>query len=337
MYKATALFALAVVSAFAQRPYGDSRVFAPVPDLPGYPEGIVVSKGKVYVSGPANFGVPGNNVPSRIHVFDLDTAAALPDIVIEGQVPFAPKALSSITADYKGNLYVLDVIRGVIKINPQTNQQSVYAGPFPVVYQSPYQQGPSLPNDLAFDKKGNLYVTDSFQATIFRIPPGGGAPQPWITDPRLDGIFGANGIRFDKKGENVYVTVTLDGNFGGYLYKLPVKETPLPSDLTLVQTFPGQAPDGIAFGKKGDLYIALALTNQIAVLKPNGSLQILNGPAQSPNGAVPWLNPANIAFNDKAGTLLVTNHASLVPNPVFNIFDVFVDDKAAHLFAAEGQ
>ena len=48
---------------------------------------------------------------------------------------------------------------------------------------------------------------------------------------------------------------------------------------------------------------------------------------------MPWANPANIAF-DKRGSLLVTNHASLVmpTDPtLFCVFNVFVDDKAQPL------
>src|SRR2546422_9193378 len=47
------------------RPIGDSRLIAPVP-FPGYPEGIAVHEGRIYVSTPAAFGVPGNFVPSEI-------------------------------------------------------------------------------------------------------------------------------------------------------------------------------------------------------------------------------------------------------------------------------
>ena len=47
---------------------------------------------------------------------------------------------------------------------------------------------------------------------------------------------------------------------------------------------------------------------------------------------MPWANPANIAF-DKHGSILVTNHASLVPfDPnLFVVFNVFVDDKGSPL------
>lgn len=65
-------------------------------------------------------------------------------------------------------------------------------------------------------------------------------------------------------------------------------------------------------------------------------------PAQSPTHQYeskirrPWANPANIAFNRKTKSLLVTNHASLtgLPDPsfLFAIFDVCVNDKAGKLF-----
>jgi hypothetical protein len=54
-----------------------------------------------------------------------------------------------------------------------------------------------------------------------------------------------------------------------------------------------------------------------------------SGPAQNPkypgNDPLPWANPANIAFNNKTQSLLVTNHASLTglrdPSPLFAVFD----------------
>jgi hypothetical protein len=38
---------------------------------------------------------------------------------------------------------------------------------------------PPLPNDIAFAPNGDAYVTDSMQATIWRVPKGGGAPKVW--------------------------------------------------------------------------------------------------------------------------------------------------------------
>ena len=87
--------------------------------------------------------------------------------------------------------------------------------------------------------------------------------------------------------------------------------------------------------------MALAGTSKISVLRADGTEQTkYSGPAQNPgnpaHNPLPWANPANIAFNNKTKSLLVTNHASLtgLPDPsfLFAIFDVYVKDKAEKLF-----
>jgi len=322
------------------RTIGDSKVLAAVP-FPGYPEGIAVHGRLVYVSGPAAFGVPGNADASKIFAFDLDTGALVKTITVQGQTRF-PKAISCIAFGEDDNLYVADEEQGILKIDVETGQQSVYAAPFFPVYASAFNPpAPVLLNDLAFDKHGNLYVTDSFQATIWRVPAGGGAPQVWFQNSIIDGPFGPNGVRVDAKSQNLYFSVTFDGTGQGYIYTLPLVDHPQLSDLKLFHTYtPGAGPDGIAFGKSGNLYVALAGYSQISVLAPDGSEQAsFSGPAQnpsSPGSPLPWTNPANIAFDNKAGTLLVTNHASLtgLPDPsfLFAVFDVYVNDKAGKLF-----
>lgn len=318
------------------RPLGDSRVIAAVP-FPGYPEGIAVHEGIAYTSGPAAFGVPGNFVPSNIYGIDLATRQIVKTITVQGQ-PGPLNALSCLTFGEGDNLFVIEENMGVLKINVTTGQQSVYAAPFYPVYQSAYAPPvPLLINDLAFDKKGNLYITDSFQATIWRVPPGGGAPQVWFQGAMIDGIFGPNGVRVHPKEDKLYFVVSLDGTGQGYVYTLPLVDHPTAADLKLVTTYaPGTVPDGIAFGKSGQLYVALAGTSQISVLRPDGSEAVrYSGPAKISGGtALPWANPANIAFNDQEGTLLVTNHAGLVPNPepLFAVFDVYVGDQAGRMF-----
>jgi streptogramin lyase len=53
-------------------------------------------------------------------------------------------------------------------------------------------------NDLAFDKQGNLYATDSFSGTVQRLKAGGSAFETYVQDPRLapatQGAFGLDGI-----------------------------------------------------------------------------------------------------------------------------------------------
>jgi sugar lactone lactonase YvrE len=338
LYFAVALLALALNPAIILADnLGDSKVVTPVA-APGYPEGIAVKGNRFYVSGPATFGQPLGS--AYVNAYDLKTGAFEATYPITITNPFAGMSgASCIAFGPDGDLYVVEPFVGIIRMELNaSNTQSVYSAFTPA--------GPSLLNDLAFDGKGNLYVTDSFAATIYRVPSGGGAPTVWFTDPRLAGDpmvpFGVNGIRFDKNNKNVYIAVTAqNGNLEGVIYRLPYKNNPSAASMvefhryTLAMGLP--APDGIAFGKSGKLYVALAGTSQISVLRSDGTEEArYSGPAANPNGSpnpMPWANPANIAFDKKTGSILVTNHASLVPfDPsLFCVFSVYVDDKGSPL------
>lgn len=320
---------------------GDSKVVAPVP-FPGYPEGIAVRGNRFYVAGPAAFGQPPGS--AYVNAYDLGTGALETVYPITITNPFAGMSgASCIAFGPDGGLYVIEPFIGVIRMSlTPGNAQSVYA-PFTPA-------GPSLLNDLAFDAGGNLYVTDSFAATIYRVPAGGGAPSVWFADSRLAGDpavpFGVNGIRINKDDGKLYVTMTAEnGTLDGVVYRLPLVNSPAAGDLQEFHRYPFvpgfpptlPGPDGIAFGKSGKLYVALAGTSQISVLRPNGSEETrYSGPAANPGGSpdpMPWANPANIAFDIHTRSLLVTNHASLVPyDPsLFVVFSVFVDDKGQAL------
>jgi sugar lactone lactonase YvrE len=320
---------------------GDSKVIAPVP-FPGYPEGIAVRGNRFYVAGPAAFGQPLGS--AYVNAYDLGTGALEAVYPITITNPFAGMSAASCVAfGADGGLYVIEPFIGVIRMSlTPGNAQSVYSAFTPA--------GPSLLNDLAFDASGNLYVTDSFAATIYRVPAGGGAPSVWFTDPRLAGDpavpFGVNGIRINNDDRKLYVSVTAqNGSLDGVIYRLPLVNAPTAADLEEFHRYPFvfgfpptlPGPDGIAFGKSGKLYVALAGTSQISVLGANGSEQArYSGPAANPGGSpdpMPWANPANIAFATHTRSLLVTNHASLVPyDPqLFVVFDVFVDDKGQAL------
>lgn len=339
LYLAAALLALSLtpIASYAQA-LGDSKVVTPIAS-PGYPEGIATRGNRFYVSGPAAFGQPLGS--AYVRAYDIKTGAFEANYPITITNPFAGMSAGSCAAfGPDGKLYVIEPFVGVIRmdLNPG-NTQSVYSAFAPT--------GPSLPNDLAFDDDGNLYVTDSFAATIYRIPAGGGAPAVWFTDPRLAGDinvpFGVNGIRFDENYDNVYVAVTAEnGTLDGVIYRLPLAN-PTAANLQefhrypFFPTFQLAGPDGIAFGRSGKLYVALAGTSQISVLRTDGSEEArYSGPAANPGGSpdpMPWANPANIAFDKHTGSLLVTNHASLVPfDPnLFCVFNVYVNDKAQPL------
>lgn len=334
------------------RRVGDVQVQASLPY--GFPEGVVVAGGVTYVSGPATFGTAGQG-PSYIDAFDTATGRSLGAIPLAGEDLTQEHALSCITTDGNGRLYALSTQLGVVRIDPATGAQEVYAtiphlaqcnalppGPcrsgdlctpngidcssgrcLPPGPCTPQPGGSCLPpgpcapvavdrgvlaNDLAFDRSGNLYITDSFQATIFRVRPGGGQAEVYFQDPRMDTStlpgfsIGMNGIRMTPDPTWMAFTVSF-GSMAG-VYKLLSTDVGYAPAYTLqkVRAYTnGELPDGLAFGASGRMYVALAGTNQIGVFDALGrEFYRLSSPLYD--------NPANVAFNG-AGQLLVTNHA----------------------------
>src|SRR5438034_48237 len=103
-----------------------------------------------------------------------------------------------------------------------------------------------LPNGLAFDSRGNLYVADSRLGAIWRIRPGGTA-QMWLQDELLEGngsiglFIGANGIAY--RHGSLFVTNTEKFD----LLRIKVHPDGSPGEPAVIANFePGAAPDGLA-------------------------------------------------------------------------------------------
>jgi sugar lactone lactonase YvrE len=315
-----------------KRSYGDVQTLAPFPVPPGSPEGIAVKGNKAYVSGPARFGTAGGP-PSIVVVYDTRTGEKLETIQIQGENLAEEHANSCVAFDGNGRLYVVNTQLGIVRIDLGSGVQTIYAPPVPQLN----PPVPALPNDLAFDPAGNLYLTDSLQATIWRIAPGGGTPQVWFQDAALATPFGANGIRLNTDRTKIYFVVTAEGAnefgfTGGKIYTLPLVDAPTAADLQVFHQYNGEGPDGIAFGNSGKLYVMLASPgfSGVSVLSPTGAEVARFGNPPGPQFLIsPFNSPANGAF-DKHGSLLVTNHTFIFPGNE-SVLSVYVDDKESPL------
>lgn len=151
-----------------------------------------------------------------------------------------------------------------------------------------------FPNDLAFDDDGNTFVTDPFLGRVYKVNTAGQS-SVWLQDARLLGdpanpaiavhAFGVDGIAFDKDHRNLYLS-NLDT---GAIYRTAIGHNCSPGALTLWASSPllrGQ--DGIAFDKKGALYVAVNSQDTVAKVEPNGSVSIVvqGGPLDSPSSLV---------------------------------------------------
>ena len=332
--------ALAVVTLSAEaatRPLGDVRVLAPVPP-PGFPESIVIRGSRAYVSTQSRSGTAGLG-PSKVVALNSHSGKLVRTYDIQGETLAQDHSLTNMAFDRSHRLYVLSSQLGLIRLNVTTGAQEPYAQPIPDLPRcavappatpcSPTanDQAP-LANSLVFDAAGNAYVTDSAQATIFRIPPGGGTPQIWFQDARLDGIVGANGIRVSPDGQHIFVAVTFTATVSGPIYTLPLVDAPTATDLTLFHMYGADGPDEIAFGRSGKLYVSLAIGNAASVLDPTGNeVARYSGPAP---GGPPMDSPSGVALRGRS--LLMNNHALFSQNTAnMVVFDIFVDDHAQPL------
>lgn len=191
-----------------------------------------------------------------------------------------------------------------------------------------------LPNALAFDKQGNLYVTDTYRpgsnpiaGAIWRIPRRGDATL-WLEDAAfLGGLgqipgyppLGANGIAF--RHNVLYVASTEKG----LIAQIPVLPDGSPGALSVVAQGPQLSMiDGVALDVHGAIYAALIGQNQVVVVDPaSGAVTQLAGPDDGIDG------PASLAFGTGKGerqSLYFTNYAVLssAPHPGVLMVDVGV-------------
>jgi len=278
-------------------------------------------------------------------LYHAETGRLVRSFATKGEDLSQEHANSGVALDRFGRVYVLNTQLGIYRLTLNGRQEQ-YSTPFPdlkpcgqVAPGTPCSptpfDAPPLPNDIVFDAAGNAYVTDSLQATIWKVPSGGGTPQIWFQDVRLASTnIGVNGIRINPSGTRVFFTVSGDLQGRAFVYSLPLVDRPSASSLRVFHEYTnGDVPDGIAFGASGRLYVTIAtpFASGVSILAPNG--REVTRLANTGNPIFPYDSPANIAF-DGEGSILLTNHAFVtgVNDPgQFTILDVFVNDVGAPL------
>jgi sugar lactone lactonase YvrE len=112
-------------------------------------------------------------------------------------------------------------------------------------------------NDIAFDLQGFAYVTDRENPNVYRIDPATQTAELFVTDPRLTGSIGMNGIALTEDGRAMIVSVLLPAA----LYRIDLGEERTVAPVALTgDAFRGTAAltgaDGLRMAS-GELLVAL--------------------------------------------------------------------------------
>ena len=195
----------------------------------------------------------------------------------------------------------------VLSVNPANGQSAVC-----ITLPSGSQAGAGL-NALTFDKAGNVYVSDSFQATIWRFSPQAagsacGEATAWVTDPLLspnNGVpgFGANVIEFNKKQDAMFVCNTAMD----WIVEIPFNGGNPGTPFVLTNSINGC--DGIAIDSSDNIWAAANQADEIVVVDPSGKAIAKFGDFNGvQNGQTRGLLfPASPAFSPDGQFLWVTN------------------------------
>ena len=169
------------------------------------------------------------------------------------------------------------------RISPTTGKAKVFAT-LPAA---------SFPNDMAFDDRGQLYVTDSFLGQIFKID-SRGKPSVWLEDARLLGnpaapvpvfhAFGANGIALDASQHHLYVSNT---DYGRIL-RIEIRSGKAGDVEVVAESELLKGADGIALDTRGTLYVAVNAHDRIATVDRHGDISVYaeGAPFDAPSSVV---------------------------------------------------
>lgn len=270
------------------------------------PEGVTLDRrGNIYVSlGPPFFVGGGYGEIRRI-----DQRG---DEVTVVQFPSGP-APAGVVTSAQGTIYFAV---------PDLSQQAVgvYRTTASGAERIPGTENMLVPNGLAFDARGTLYISDSALGAIWTVDRATGVGAPWLSHSLLEGCgqVGPNGVAVWRG--DVYVANSDKGS----LVRIPTDRDGTPLDPEIVAgdddcdaTDELWSIDGIAFDVRGNVYAALVLQNRVVRIGlTNGSVDELLTAADGL-----W-NPASLTFGTSHGdrkSLFITNYAVLPPAPAGNL------------------
>ncbi|MCY3947013.1 MAG: SMP-30/gluconolactonase/LRE family protein [Anaerolineaceae bacterium] len=213
-----------------------------------HPEGVAVAPdGRVHAGGEAG------------QIYRVDLVANSCEVIAD-----TGGFITGLAHDAAGNIFACDVgNQAVMRITPE--------GAIDVYSRGNADQGMRVPNFPAFDRAGNLYVSDSgawaqSDGFIWRIGPGGEAE---VWDRQACGF--TNGLCMTPDGQALIVVESSPP----CIARVPVRSDGSAGQREKLLDLPRSVPDGVAFDREGRLYISVYTPSIIYRLEQDGSLTTL--------------------------------------------------------------
>jgi sugar lactone lactonase YvrE len=179
----------------------------------------------------------------------------------------------------RSGVYRIDV--GTGKVKPLATR----AGGWPFCF----------PDDIAVDRRGNVYLADLTYSGIWKIAPGGtqvdlwsaGELLNWPDPPYSHLMAGVNDLVLDKGEQHIYAIT--DGS--PMVLRIPIDDHGRAGQPRPLEALGYQVPDGIELDSQGHVFVADVVRNEIWVLSRDGRRRILiaskeNAPLDEPTSLV---------------------------------------------------
>ena len=247
------------------------------PAMLEYPEGIAIDpRGRLFV---------GMTRWAEVREIEPDgSVRSFARLLPPDKVPIPPGApgLLGLATTASGDVYAALVTfdpatHGVYRIDGRTGQAERLVGSEAICW----------PNAMAFDARGNLYVTESTRVpcqgdpalgSVWRFRPGGAA-EPWVESVELAGTgelpiaapVGANGIVFQPRTEGPGTLIVANTEKGS-LVSIPILANGSAGPISTLARDPRiLTVDGIVLGQHGAIYAMVIGQNRIVKVSPDGS------------------------------------------------------------------
>lgn len=170
--------------------------------------------------------------------------------------------------------------------------------------------GDELPNDLTFDRAGNMFVTESISGSVYRVPAGSSQRELWIQDPLLFGDIdqspvpfpvGANGLDYDDQTDTLIVSNSQVPS----IIEIPDDEGIAGDPVVLAAGEHLRGADGISLDANGDIFVVSNFNSTVLLIdRYSGEATII---ADGSDGLVFPATSAFGQFGPDKKALFVTN------------------------------